>query len=67
MRSPKVHTNSEVMNYNKVDPRNIVTLRATLCYNKSKEMDIDARFWTFFQQDWYGTVLFTKTKPMVPV
>jgi hypothetical protein len=67
MRALEVHTNWEVVNYNKVDPKNIVTLHEIPCYNKSKERGTNERFWTFFQQDWYGTILFTKNKPVVPV
>jgi hypothetical protein len=48
MRSLKVHTNQEVVNYNKVDPRDIVTLREISCYNKCKEWSTDEHFWTFF-------------------
>jgi hypothetical protein len=40
-----------VVDYNKVDPRNIVTLCEQACYNSSKQWDTDERFWTFFQQD----------------
>jgi hypothetical protein len=67
MRSPKVHTNCEIINYNKINPNNIVTLREISCYNNFKERGTDERFWTFFQQDWYGIVLFTKNKPVVLV
>jgi hypothetical protein len=43
------HTNREVVNYHKVDPRNIVTLCEQACYNSSKKRGTDERFWTFFQ------------------
>jgi hypothetical protein len=58
MRSPVAHTNREVVNYNKVDPRKIVTLRLKACYNSSKERGTNEHFWTFFQQDWYYFVLY---------
>jgi hypothetical protein len=67
MRFMEVHTNREVVNYNKVDPRDIVTLREIPCYNKSKERGTDERFWTSFHQDWYGPVLYWKTKHVVPM
>jgi hypothetical protein len=67
MRAPEVHTNLEVVNYNKVDPKNIVSLREISCYNKSTETGTDEQFWTFFQQDWYGTMFFMKNKHVVPV
>jgi hypothetical protein len=44
MRPPVAHTNREVVNYNKVDPRNIVTLRQKACYNSSKERGTDEHF-----------------------
>jgi hypothetical protein len=33
IRPPVAHTNREVINYNKVDPRNIITLCDKACYN----------------------------------
>jgi hypothetical protein len=60
------HTNQEVVNYNKVDPRNIVMLRDKACYNLAKERGTNEWFWIFFHQDWYHTVLYRKTKPVVP-
>jgi hypothetical protein len=59
------HTNWEVVNYNKEDPRNIVTLRDKPCYSSAKERGTDKRFWTFFHQDWYHSVLYRKTTPVV--
>jgi hypothetical protein len=47
MRPPVVYTDREVVNYNKVDPRNLVTLRERPCYNLAKERGTDERFWTF--------------------
>jgi hypothetical protein len=61
------HTNRKVVNYNKVDPRNIVTLRQKACYNLSKERGTNEHFWTFFQQYWYHTVLYWKTRLVVPM
>jgi hypothetical protein len=29
------------------------------------ERGTDERFWTFFHQDWYQTVLYTKSSPVV--
>jgi hypothetical protein len=48
IRPPVPHTNREVVSYNRVDPRNIITLREQACYNSSKERGTDERFWTFF-------------------
>jgi hypothetical protein len=47
MRTPIAHTNREVINYKKVDPRNIVTLCQKACYNSSKESSTDERFLDF--------------------
>jgi hypothetical protein len=65
MRAPVVHTNQEVVNYNKIELTNIVEQRQISCYNKSMEKCIDEWFLTYFHQDWYGTVLSTKNKPVV--
>jgi hypothetical protein len=65
MYPPEIHTNQEIMNYNKEDPMNVMHLRNKLCYNSSKERGTDERFWTFFHQDWYRTVLYPKSSPMV--
>jgi hypothetical protein len=59
------YTNREVVNYNKVDPRNIITLREQACYNSFKERGTDEHLWTFFQQHWYHSVLHWKTTPVV--
>jgi hypothetical protein len=66
MRVPKIHTNHVIINYNKIDPKSIMTLCEIPCYNKSKERGTDEWFWTFFQQDWYDIVLFMKNKLNVP-
>jgi hypothetical protein len=65
MRTPVAHTNREVVNYNKVDTRNIVTLCQKAYYNSSKERGTDEHFWTFFQQDWYHTMVYRKTRHVV--
>jgi hypothetical protein len=62
---PEAHTTQEVVNYNKEDPRNIITLQDRLCYNSHKEWGTDERFWNFFHQDWYESVLYPKTTPVV--
>jgi hypothetical protein len=59
------YTNREVVNYNKVDPRNIITLREQACYNSFKERGTNEHLWTFFQQHWYHSVLHWKTTPVV--
>jgi hypothetical protein len=53
------------MNYSNEDPMNVMHLRNKPCYNSSKERGIDERFWTFFHQDWYQTVLYQKSSPVV--
>jgi hypothetical protein len=65
IRSPVAHTIREVVNYNKEDPMNLVTLRNKPCYSLPKERGIDERFWTFFHQDQYSIVLYPKTTPVV--
>jgi hypothetical protein len=65
MCSPEIHTIREIMNYNKEDPLNMVHLRNKACYNLVKERDTNERFWTFFHQDWYRTVLYLKSSPVV--
>jgi hypothetical protein len=65
MRPPMFYTDQEVVNYNKVDPRNLVTLQERPCYNSAKERVTDERFWTFFHKDWYLSVLYNKSKPVV--
>jgi hypothetical protein len=49
-----------------VDPRNLVTLWDMPCYSSAKESGTDERFWTFFHQDWYLSVLYNKSKTVVP-
>jgi hypothetical protein len=65
IHSPEVHTNQEIVNYSKEDPMNLMTLHNRPCYNSSKERGTYERFWTFFHQDWYRTVLYPKTSPVV--
>jgi hypothetical protein len=65
MHSPEIHTTREIVNYNKEDPLNLVHLRNKACYNLVKEMGTDERFWTFFHQDWYWTVFYLKSSPVV--
>jgi hypothetical protein len=65
IRTPTVLINQEVVNYSKEDPMNLITHKNRTCYNSPKERGTDERFWTFFHQDWYLTVLYLKTSPMV--
>jgi hypothetical protein len=65
IRTPTVLTNRKVVNYSKEDPMNLITLRIRTCYSSPKERATDERFWTFFHQDWYLTVLYLKTSPVV--
>jgi hypothetical protein len=65
MHSQEIHTNWEVMNYSKEDHMNVMHLCNKPCYNSSKERGTDERFWTFFHQDWYRTVLYPKSSPVV--
>jgi hypothetical protein len=65
MHSPEIHTPREIVNYSKEDPLNVVHLRSKACCNLVKERDTDERFWTFFNQDWYWTVLYPKSSPVV--
>jgi hypothetical protein len=65
IRSPVTHTNREVVNYSKEDPMNLVTLCNMPYYNFPKERGTDERLWTFYHQDWYQTVLYPKTSPVV--
>jgi hypothetical protein len=65
MHSPEIHTNWEIMNYIKEDPMNVIHLHNKPCYNSSKERCTDERSWTFFHQDWYRTVLYPKSSPLV--
>jgi hypothetical protein len=66
IRPPVVYTDREIDNYNKVDPRNFVTRRERPCYSSAKERGTDERFWAFFHQDRYMSVLYNKSKPVVP-
>jgi hypothetical protein len=65
MHSLEIHTTREIVNYNKEGPLNVVHLRNKACYNLVKERGTDERFWTFFHQDWYWTVLYPKSFPVV--
>jgi hypothetical protein len=65
MYPPEIHTNREIMNYSKEDPMSVMYLRNKPCYNSSKERGADERFWTFFHQDWYQTMLYLKSSPVV--
>jgi hypothetical protein len=65
MHSPEIHTMREIVNYNKEDPLNMMHLRSKACYNLIKERDTDERFCTFFHQDWYRIVLYSKSSPVV--
>jgi hypothetical protein len=65
MHSPEIHTMQEIVNYSKEDPINVVHLHNKACYNLVKERGTDERFWTFFHQDWYLTVLYSKSSPVV--
>jgi hypothetical protein len=55
------------VNYNKVESTRVAEMRQKACYSKPKERGTDERFWTFFHPDWYDTVLYRKTKHVVPV
>jgi hypothetical protein len=65
MYPPVIHTNREIVNYNKEYPMNVMHLHNKPCYSSSKERGTDERFWTFFHQDWYRTVLYPKSSPVV--
>jgi general stress protein 26 len=65
MYSPEIHTTREIVNYIKEDPLNVVYLHNNACYNLVKERGTDERFWTFFHQDWYQTVLYPKSSLVV--
>jgi hypothetical protein len=60
-----IHTNWEIINYSKEDPMNVMYPRNKPCYISSKERGTDERFWTFFHQDCYRTVLYRKLSPVV--
>jgi hypothetical protein len=61
----EIHTTREIVTYSKEDPLNVVHLRNKACYNLVKEWGTDERFCTFFHQDWYRTVLYLKSSPVV--
>jgi hypothetical protein len=65
MYPPVIHTNLEIVIYNKEDPMNVMHLCNKPCYNSSKERGTDERFWTFFHQDWYLTMLYLKSSPVI--
>jgi hypothetical protein len=65
MHSPEIHTSREIVNYSKKDPLNVVHLYSKACYNLVKEWGTDERFWTFLHQDWYRTMLYPKSSPVV--
>jgi hypothetical protein len=65
MHSPEIHTTREIVNYSKEDPLNVVHFCGKTCYNLVKERGTDKRFWTFFDQGWYQTVLYLKSSPVV--
>jgi hypothetical protein len=65
MYPPEIHTNWEIMNYSKEDPMNVMHLCNKPCYSSSNERGTDDRFCTFFHQDWYQTVLYLKSSPVV--
>jgi hypothetical protein len=61
----EIHTNREIRNHSKEDPMNAMHLRNKLCYMPSKERGTDEICWTFFHQDWYRTMLYSKSSPVV--
>jgi hypothetical protein len=65
MYSLEIHTVREIVNYSKEDLMNVVHLRNKPCYNLVKERGTDEIFWTFFHQDWYWTVLYPRSSPVV--
>jgi hypothetical protein len=65
IHAPDCHINQEEVDYNKEDLRNTITLQGRPCYNLGKERVMDERFWTFFHQDWYHSMLYRKTSPVV--
>jgi hypothetical protein len=60
IRPPVIHTNRDIVNYNKEDPMTLMNLWNQPCYNSAKERGTNQRFWAFFHQDWYQTVLYPK-------
>jgi hypothetical protein len=65
MYPPVIYTNREIVNYSKKDSMNVMHLCNKPCYSSSKERVTDERFWTFFHQDWYWTVLYLKSSLVV--
>jgi hypothetical protein len=65
MYPPVIYTNREIVNYSKKDSMNVMHLCNKPCYSSSKERVTDERFWTFFHQDWYRTVLYLKSSLVV--
>jgi hypothetical protein len=65
MYSLEIHTTQEIVNYSKVGPLNVVHLRNKACYNLVKERGTDEIFLTFFHQNWYWIVLYSKSSPVV--
>jgi hypothetical protein len=43
----------------------VVHLRNNVCYNLVKERSTDERFWILFHQDWYQTMLYPKSSPVI--
>jgi hypothetical protein len=60
-----IHTNQDIVNYSKEDSMNVMHLCNKPSYRSSNERDTDERFWTLFHQDWYQTVLYLKSSPVV--
>jgi hypothetical protein len=65
MYSSKVHTTREIVNYSKEDPMDHISIRNKPCYSLPKERSTDERFYTFFHQDWYRTVIYLKSSPVI--
>jgi hypothetical protein len=65
MYPPVIHTNQEIMNYNKEDPMNVMHICNKPFYSSSKERCTNEKFWAFFYQDWYWTVLYLESSPVV--
>jgi hypothetical protein len=53
------------VNYSKEDPMNLITICNKLYNSLPKERGTDERLWTSFHQDWYRTMLYPKTSPVV--
>jgi hypothetical protein len=65
MNSSEIHSTREIVNYSNEDSLNMVHLHNKACYNLVKERGTDERFWTFFHQDWYQTMLYLKSSSVV--